>query len=257
MRTDAGRKAAESGVRQQSIVRSVVLHLLPGVLILVFFVITAPLLENLGAPSFLALLLAIAFVLIPFELGYLLYQGKKRNGVLSLRGIVHYRQPMPWWQYFVLAIFLFLWSGLVMMILSPAIDTFFIDNLFPWLPEWFFIGAFAEDLGQYTRPALVLTAVLNVVLNGLLGPIVEELYFRGYLLPRMSRLGKWAPLVNSLLFSLYHFFTPWQNVGRLLAFIPLFYAVWWKKNIYVGMLVHCAGNLVGALMMLALVLRIA
>lgn len=31
------------------------------------------------------------FVLIPFELGYLLYQGKKRNGNLSLRGIVLYR----------------------------------------------------------------------------------------------------------------------------------------------------------------------
>ncbi len=235
--------------------QSIVLHVLPGVLILVFFVIAAPLLDSLGAPSFLALLLAIAFVLIPFELGFLLYQGKQKHGVLALRGIVLYRQPMPWWQYIVLAIPLFLWTGLVMMAVSPAFDTFFIDSLFSWLPDWFFIASFEGSLEQYTRSALILTAVLNVVLNGLAGPVVEELYFRGYLLPRMTRLGGWAPLVNNLLFSLYHFFTPWQHLGRLLAFVPLYYAVCWKENVYLGMIVHCAGNLAGALMMLALVLE--
>ena len=45
--------------------------------------------------------------------------------------------------------------------------------------------------------------------------MVEEMFFRGYLLPRISRLGAWAPLVNTVLFSLYHLFTPWLNVGRI------------------------------------------
>jgi membrane protease YdiL (CAAX protease family) len=209
-----------TAVQQHSVGQSIVLHLLPGVLILAFFVIAAPLLDNLGAPSFLALLLAIAFVLIPFELGYLLYQGKQSDGELSLRGIVLYRQPMPWWQYIVLAIPLFLWSGLVMMVVSPVFDSFFIDNLFSWLHDWFFVADFEGRLKDYTRSILFLTAALNLLLNGLAAPIVEELYFRGYLLPRMVRLGRWAPLVNSLLFSLYHFFTPWQNLGRLLASYP-------------------------------------
>jgi len=241
---------------QHTIARSVGLHLLPGLLILIFYVITAPIIEILGYPAFMALLLAIAFVLIPFELGYLLVQGKKRNRKYSLKGIVLYREPMPWWQYTALAIPLFLWAGLIMMLVSPAIDNFLIENTFAWLPDWFFIFAFESNLENYTKSALLLTAVLNMVLNGLLGPIVEELYFRGYLLPRISRLGAWAPLINILLFSLYHFFTPWQNLGRILAFMPLYYAVWWKKNIYLGMIVHCAGNLVGGLMMLALVLII-
>jgi hypothetical protein len=39
---------------------------------------------------------------------------------------------------------------------------------------------------------------------------VEEYYFRGYLLPRLSRFGSLAPVINVALFSLYHFFTPWQ-----------------------------------------------
>jgi membrane protease YdiL (CAAX protease family) len=245
---------AESGVPQHSNLRSVVLHLLPGVFILVFFMISAPLLDTLGMPSFLALLLAIAFVLIPFELGYLLYQGKKTDGKLSLKGVVLYRKPMPWWQYAALAVPLLCWSGLMMKLVSSPVDNYLIHRLFSWLPYWFFTFASAENLGQYTQSALVLMGVLNVVLNGLLGPIVEELYFRGYLLPRIARLGCRAPLVNILLFSLQHFFSPWQNLGRILAFTPLFYAVWWKKNIYLGMIVHCAGNLIGAVTMLAMVL---
>ena len=181
---------------QHSIGRSIVLHLLPGALMLVFYAIAAPILENLGFPSFMSLLLAIAFVLIPFELGYLFYRGKKRNGTFTLEGIVLYREPMPLWQYTILSILLFLWVGLIMMLVSPPVDDFLIENAFSWLPDWFFLFGFESKLEQYTQSALVLTAVLNLVLNGFLGPIVEELYFRGYLLPRISRLGAWAPLVN-------------------------------------------------------------
>ena len=80
---------------------------------------------------------------------------------------------------------------------------------------------------------------------GWLGPIVEELYFRGYLLPRMEWMGRWAPLVNVSLFSLYHFWSPWQMLGRILALAPTVYAVRWKENIYLGMVVHCTLNTLG------------
>ena len=76
----------EASVEQHSLVQSIVLHLLPGVLILLFYIITAPLAEKLGFPSGTTLFVAIGVVLIPFELGYLLYQGRKRNGTLSLTG---------------------------------------------------------------------------------------------------------------------------------------------------------------------------
>jgi membrane protease YdiL (CAAX protease family) len=57
-------------------------------------------------------------------------------------------------------------------------------------------------------------------------PIVEELYFRGYLLPRLSYLGGWAIMVNSLLFALYHFTTPWALVSRTLITLPLAYVAY-------------------------------
>jgi hypothetical protein len=49
--------------------------------------------------------------------------------------------------------------------------------------------------------------------------------------------------------------TPRSDWVWILAFTPLYYAVWWKKNIYLGMIVHCAGNQVGDVVMLALVLN--
>ena len=65
----------------------------------------------------------------------------------------------------------------------------------------------------------------------------------------------WAPLFNTVLFSIYHFFTPWQNPLRILAFTPVFYAVWWKKNIYIGIIVHCLVNLLGSAAVLILIIR--
>jgi membrane protease YdiL (CAAX protease family) len=244
----------ETSVEQHSLMRSIVLHLLPGVLILLFYIITAPLAEKLGFPSGTALFVAIGVVLIPFELGYLLYQGKKRNGTLSLKGIVLFREPMPWWQYIVLGLPLLFWLGFIFAVIAPPLDEVIINNLFSWVPDWFFLFGSIDQLTQYSQSALVITAILNLVLNGVVGPVVEELYFRGYLLPRLSRLKGWAPLINILLFSLYHFFTPWQNVIRIIALVPMVYAGWWKRNIYLGMIVHCAGNMFGAIGMLALIL---
>ena len=243
-----------SDAEVHSLGRSVMLHLLPGVLILLFYILTAPLAGKLGFPSGTAIFVAIGVVLIPFELGYLLIQGRKRNGILSLKGIVRFREPMPLWQLTVMVLPLVLWLGFVFGALGPPLDRIMIDRLFAWVPDWFFLFGPANRLAPYSKSALLITAILNLILNGMAGPVVEELYFRGYLLPRLSRLKAWAPLMNILLFSLYHFFTPWENPVRIIALLPLVYAVWWKRNIYLGMIVHCAGNTIGAVGMLTLAL---
>ncbi|MEW6638305.1 MAG: CPBP family intramembrane glutamic endopeptidase [Actinomycetota bacterium] len=230
---------------QHSVARTVVLHLLPGVLITVFYVLAAPVLMGLGFPSLMAIFLAILFVLIPFELGYLLYRATK-NGV-SLGGIVLYREPVPKGQFVALVLGLFAWSAILSMFVYPPLDAFFIEKAFFWLPDAFFL---MEDFTRYSTAALLATWCLGLVVNGIAGPVVEEMYFRGYLLPRISRFGSWAPLMNTILFSLYHFFTPWQNVGRILGLLPMVYAAWWKRSIYVSMAAHILGNVSTMLILL-------
>ena len=89
--------------------------------------------------------------------------------------------------------------------------------------------------------------LLAVLLSGFIAPVVEELYFRGFLLPRMEHLGWMAPVVNSLLFAVYHFYFPENVPGIFLAFLLISYVVWLKKDWRIGAIVHSLSNLMGVL----------
>jgi membrane protease YdiL (CAAX protease family) len=169
---------------QHSIARTVVLHLLPGALIVAFYILAAPVVRYLGFPSLMTIFLAILFVLIPFELGYLFYRARESGA--SLGRIVLYREPVPKGQFVVLVLGLFVWSAICSVFVYPPLGTFFIENVFFWAPEWSFLE---EDFARYSTVALLITWALRFIVNAIVGPIVEELYFRGYLLPRISRLG--------------------------------------------------------------------
>ncbi len=169
-----------------------------------------------------------------------------------VRLAVPYRRPLPlrdWlWLLPTLIVIAFLGFGAHMLI-----EPFLIDRLFGWLPQWFVTPILPERVGDYSSGAWVATIVAFFALNGFVGPIVEELYFRGYLLPRMEWMGRWAPLVNVSLFSVYHFWSPWQVVARILGVGPMVYAVRWKRNVYLGMVVHCTLNAIGVVLVAGLV----
>jgi membrane protease YdiL (CAAX protease family) len=227
------------------------LHLIPGALITIFYFLIAPAIIRARYPPLMALLLAILIILIPFELGFLYYQGRKLNGRYSLEGVVLLRDRTPIWQSALLVFTLITWGGLAFGFLS-VVDDFFIQTLFAWLPDWALPARLVGDPDQYSKSAFALTVFAGFLLNGFAGPFVEELYFRGYLLPRIPASKKWAPLINVLLFSLYHFFSPWQNVTRIVALIPFVYAVAWKRNIRIGMWAHCLMNTLGMIPLLVL-----
>jgi uncharacterized protein len=227
------------------------LFLVPGALTTAAYVLLAPSVERAGFPPIAALLVAILIVLVPFELAVILRSGGRgANGIMST---VRYRRAMPmrdWvWLVPILIAVAFVGFGL-----SMAFEPVVIDRLFGWLPSWFVRPIDVDRIGAYSRDAWLVTLVAYLVLNGFIGPIVEELYFRGYLLPRMEWMGRWAPIVNVSLFSLYHFWSPWQLLGRILGFGPTVYAVRWKENVYLGMVVHCSLNTIGVILVMAMVL---
>lgn len=68
---------------RHSLLKSLTLHLLPGLLAGVFYFALVPLVKSNGFPSVLTLILAGIFVLIPFELGFLILQ-KRVTGQKSI-----------------------------------------------------------------------------------------------------------------------------------------------------------------------------
>lgn len=226
---------------QHSLTESVILHLLPGFIIgLAYFILRKPI-SLLGYPSIMALMISIAVALIPVELGYLIFQGHKKNRRVSFEGIVAYRKRIPFWNYPVFVPVLFVGIGIVFTILKP-LDQIIRDTVFFWIPQM------ESGLQQgYEKANLIKTYAMVAVFGMILGPIVEELYFRGYLLPRMKWAGKYSPLIHSLLFALYHVFTPWMIVTRTIGMIPLAYAVK-KKNLNISIIVHVLINSIDVIM---------
>ena len=245
----------ENEIQQHSLKQSIVLHLVPGIFILIAFAVLAPILEQKGLPATIALFIVIGIVLVPIELGILFYESKKKTGKFDVMSVVEYREQLPKKQYIGLGIALFLWLMLILVAVFTPIDNLIAERLFYWLPEWFFLTEFIENFDKYPQSVIVVTGIMGVVFNGLAGPVVEELYFRGYLLPRISRYGKWAPIINSILFAIYHLFSPWRVLGIAIAMIPFVYVAWWKRNIYIGMIVHCVANTLSSLAIFALLLR--
>jgi membrane protease YdiL (CAAX protease family) len=133
-----------------------------------------------------------------------------------------------------------------MLLVAPPVDAFFIERFFGWMPAQFFDTGLMESLSGYSRGTLLLTGVLFTI-SVTAGALVEELYFRGYLLPHMPDRGIWTPLLNTLLFSLYHFWSPWQNVARILAIFPYIYLTWRKRSLAIAITVHCTLNLISGI----------
>jgi membrane protease YdiL (CAAX protease family) len=238
----AGSTASE--VTPHSIGTSLLLHLLPGVAMLAFVALVAPLMRSRGLPPLFAGALAILFVLVPVELGYLLYLGWKRNGHLSLRGIVRYRDHIPRWQYFVFAQLMIIWFLAVMSWWRPVGAA--LAGL-SWLPPWLLDPAPLDASGPYSPGVERTLFAVRLLLSGLVAPIVEELYFRGYLLPRIDHLGWRAPLLSAVLFALYHLWALPVAPGRALGFLPIVYFAWRRRNVSLAILVHCLLNLVAVI----------
>ena len=105
----------ENDIVKHSLLKSIVLHLLPGLLGGIFYFAIIPFVKEQGFPSVMAISLAGIFILIPFELGFLLYQ-KRLTGKRLFNGVIQYCQRIPTWQYFVWVPVVFLITGLLFSI---------------------------------------------------------------------------------------------------------------------------------------------
>jgi len=230
--------------------RSLVLHLLPGfVALLAYLFLCLPISAALGFPKKMGFVLMDAFVLIPLLLGSLLYAGHKKSGRWTFDGAVLYRRRLPGKQITLVLLALTVWGAIVMALTSWT-DAFLLKPVFYWVPGSL-LDIDAMDTAAYPLGVLIGTRVAGVAFVGLLGPIAEEFYFRGYLLPRISWMGSWAAVWQAVLFSAYHLWSLWSFIWRVFILIPAIYLVQRKRSMSIGIWGHCIGNTAGELLALA------
>lgn len=223
---------------RHSLPLSIALHLVPGALIVVAYLLLAePFVTAIGYPIFLAWAIALAVVLAPLQFG-LLWLGHKRTGRYSLRGVLHNMdRPISRGKITAIIAGLIVWMTVVSLALAP-LDTLVFDTFFTWLPFEGAGGSATTYLDGHSHSQLVVTMLICLPLTGFTLPLIEEYYFRGFLLPRISHLRWGAPVLNTVLFSVYHFWTPWAVLSRIIFMFPAVWLVWRKQDIRVSIGMH-------------------
>jgi membrane protease YdiL (CAAX protease family) len=207
-----------------------------------------------GLTGYLALLISIPVCLAPIELGVMLFWSARFTGRRSLLEAVIYRRQGTAAEYILLPLFLFICCAILSIVIYP-LSQYLETHLTVWLPAWTTQEALIHGLVSISPTQRLITLGLAVLLSGFVAPVVEELYFRGFLLPRMEHWGWAAPVVNSLLFAIYHFYFPGNVLGIFVAFLLISYVVMVKKNWRIGAIVHSLSNLWGVFTVFSIATR--
>lgn len=167
----------------------------------------------------------------------------RREGSLSLRSLVPYNQPvgLKWF--------------LALLVASTALAIFFRDffqsdwlndlatllrsALTGWPPAVFpENNSFVEGLSGWRLSLFSLIGTLTIVAaSGM-----QTLYFRGFILPRMPRLGWWTVIFNCVFFSMYHLSSPWFW-GHFLLYTFIWGVVThMTRNVWIAVVSHMIFN---------------
>lgn len=183
--------------------------------------------------------------LVPIELGIILSASKRENGAYSLKSAFVGQENLPLWKVLIIAFVFFGVAGLLSAFVAPLENQFFAQmraTLLNGLPIGFDWTKY-EYIKSFSKPILILTCIYYGFFNVLIAPITEELFFRGYLTSHYKKQSSFLPILIAVLFSLYHFWLPFNNVFRILVFAPVAYVTYKKKNLYISICFHCLCNL--------------
>ncbi|NCD68683.1 CPBP family intramembrane glutamic endopeptidase [Mucilaginibacter agri] len=234
---------------QLSKTQSIVYHLYPGVIITAGFVIITPVVIRYGYPPQFGMMISIILIAIPTLFLHLL-KAKSAEDLASITDLNGFKNHLPKLKLILYAVLLVIAAFIIWGITQP-LDQWLTRNILGWLPKWYTL----QNFSGYSTDKIKTTLLLNLVLNGLLAPIAEEFYFRGYLLPRMQAWGKYAFVVNTICFSLYHFWQPYVYITLILALLPLCYLVTKTRDIRLGIVTHILLNIVGVILSFGLLIK--
>jgi uncharacterized protein len=134
------------------------------------------------------------------------------------------------------------WWLLPFIVLSAAINALPLDPIGP-LPRDFPAAVLTDRVKQYFDGNWSGFALLVAV--AFLSPIIEELLFRGLLLPRMRAVfGRGDVVANSAAYTLYHLHQPWSMPRSFIdGIINLAYPTRRFQSTWIALIVHTAPSL--------------
>jgi uncharacterized protein len=214
------------------------LHLFPGIALSIMYIFFSKVGILAGYPKVVILSYSTIFSTIPIELGYLFYVAKKEEGTFNIFKILGLKGKLKVKAFILYSLLSIIVGGILLIAVKP-LENYLLKTVFCWIPSWY---NFVQDMSLFSKNYIIIAILVNFVILTLIVPIIEELYFRGFLLARIKWMGKYSVLFNVILFSVYHFFSPWLIITKIAIMLPLCYFVYKKDSLKLGIFVHCLGN---------------
>ncbi|MDF2905459.1 MAG: Abortive infection protein [Herbinix sp.] len=246
----------ESKSNNLSLIKVALLIFIPTTTLTISYYLLGQVFQSI--PSLLLFFALATIILFPIELAVVLCSSKKEFGRYSLKSAFVNQGKTSLIKTLLFSTLLFGFAGIVSATIGPFenwVTTPLSNKLIEIIPAYYDWNNM-EYLRQYPKNILLLTCIAYALFNIIVGPVIEELFFRGYLTSKISRFGKWAPVIITVLFSLYHFWLPLQNLFRICVFLPAAYIAWRQKNIYISMIFHILCNLFSTISFIIIVFSI-
>ena len=233
-----------TSVRPYPVPRSIILHVAPGAAIAAFVFLLTWAFSATGIPSMFWLQVGALVVGTPLML-FIMKRGAIREGGARIGDAIAYRAKLRWWEYILWPFLMLAAAAGVMTTVGKIVNPVVQAALFGWLPPGWDFADYLKNPTAYTRAWLIVTWALGFLITTIWFPVMEELYFRGFLLPRIGGGTAIAAIAGAVLFACYHLFSPWMIPARIVALLPFVWLVRWKKDVRLGIIAHVALNLVG------------
>jgi len=172
-----------------------------------------------------------------------------RLTVSTLRERIRWRWPKGW-KSWVLAGVVFILAMSLSIMMGPVNRSLAsIPGFIP--PEWWPAGgnpnipvnSAADVFPDISLEGNFLFVLLYFIAGLVFNIFGEEIYYRGYLLPRMRGVfGKWDWVANGVLFTLKHVYQRWLYPGILVGGLGFAFAFGPLGSLPLAMLFHWVGN---------------
>lgn len=246
--------------KQLSILQIILAFIIPSAIAFTGFRVILPVLVEGGVPSITAWPAVASIMLLGFVLVAIIFLKKEAKELnISFKERACLRSlSFKQWSVYIGIIFL----GMVVTIILSKTSILFTHIPGLSVPDYFpfFLNPAIDPMNTESSlltPGFVLKGAIWMIpfiaLTLFLNILTEELYFRAWLLPKLSKYGNMSWVINGGLFALYHSFQLWLLPQILPISLFIAYVVYKSRSIWPAFAFHMLVNTLTVLGMVFLI----
>ena len=246
--------------KQLSVLQIILAFLIPSAVAFTGFRVILPVLVEGGVPSIIAWPAVASIMLLGFVLIAIIFLNKEAKELnISFKERACLRSlSFKQWSVYVGILFL----GMVVTIIVSKTSILFTHIPGLSVPDYFpfFLNPAIDPMNTESSlltPGFVLKGAIWMIpfiaLTLFLNILTEELYFRAWLLPKLSKYGNMSWVINGGLFALYHSYQLWLLPQILPVSLFTAYVVYKSRSIWPAFAFHMLANILTVLGMVFLI----